>query len=118
MDESAEQWLMDLASGDEATVIRALHQACPCTGSPLLYERYKHQLHALKKDPRPEVRKVALHLEVDALDQLRVHDEQANGFFRNRAGGWGRERELRRADLRQGVREPRRPNHRERRSTG
>ena len=40
MDEEL-QLLADLASDDEATVIRALHSACPCTGSPDLYARYQ-----------------------------------------------------------------------------
>ena len=112
MDEREQRWLNDLASDDEATVVRALHRACPCSGSADLYMRYKHQLHALKKDARPEVRQVALHLEVDALDQLTVHDEQANGFFRGRPDAWFRGRELRSTDMREGYRELPKANRR------
>ena len=51
------------------------------------------------------MRQVALHLEVDALDELRKADERANGYVRNRPGGAGRRGELRRADLHVGVRQ-------------
>jgi hypothetical protein len=41
----------------------------------------------MKKDSRPAVRKVALHLEVDAISELDQDDMEANGFIRNRPGG-------------------------------
>lgn len=94
--------LTALASDDEDVVIKALHQACPCSGSSTFYERHAAALHALKSDPRPAVRAVAIHLEVDALDTLRVQDEEANGFFRNPRGGSGRKGQTRRAAIRQG----------------
>lgn len=47
-------------------------------------------LDALKRDPSPRVRQVALHLEHDALVQLRRADEEAAGYRPNRAGGHGR----------------------------
>ena len=100
----AEQWLEDLESSDPARVVSALHRACPCSGSAELYERYMPILERFKKDPRPEVRQVALHLEVDALEQLVRADERAGGFERNR-GGRRNGRELRRADLRYGLRD-------------
>ena len=104
-----EDWVADLASEDEAVVVRALHQACPCSGSAVLYERFTARLQDLKKDPRPTVRQVALHLEEDALDQLKIQDEQANGYRRNRPGGAGRRGEIKRADIRDGIRTARRP---------
>lgn len=66
-----------------------------------MYEQHKHVLHALKADPRPAVRAVAIHLEKDALDLMAEEDEKANGFVRNAPGGSGR-RETRRAAQRQG----------------
>ena len=103
MDEGA--WLADLQSGDSLRQVRALHAACPCSGSSLLYEQYMPLLHELKKDPRPEVRRVAIHLDEDALEVAVVADERANGFVRNRPGGWGRRREPRRKAVRYGDRE-------------
>lgn len=96
-------WLADLRSGDAARQIRALHAASPCSGSSELYERYMPQLHELKKAPRPQVRKVALHLDQGALEASAVADERASGFRRNRAGGWGREGEPRRKAVRLGL---------------
>lgn len=95
-------WLDDLESDDEALVKRALHAACPCSGSSELYEQYMVILHRFKKDPRPAVRKVAIHLEVDAMERLSMEDEWASGFVRNRPGGGGRRGEVRRPDLRTG----------------
>ena len=97
-----EAWLAELQSGDAARQIRALHRACPCSGSSRLYERYMPLLHAMKKDSRPEVRKVALHLEEDALQVSMMTDERWNGFRRNRPGGWGREGEPRSKRIRYG----------------
>lgn len=98
-------WLADLQSGDLLRQVRALHAACPCSGSSRLYERYMPRLHGLKKDPRPEVRRVAIHLDEDAIEVAVVADERANGFVRNRPGGWGRRREPRRKAVRYGDRE-------------
>ena len=99
-----EQWRTDLESDDEARVISALHDACPCTGSAELYEKFLPILNKFKKDPRAAVRKVALHLEIDALGQLNKDEERGAGFLRNRPGGNGRRREIRRADVRYGER--------------
>ena len=97
-----EAWLADLQSGDAARQIWALHRACPCSGSSRLYERYMPQLHAMKKDRRPDVRRVALHLEEDALQVSMITDERWNGFRRNRPGGWGRKGEPHRKRIRYG----------------
>ena len=101
---SKQAWLSDLESDDESVVISALHSACPCSGSAELYQDFMPLLHRFKKDPRPRIRKVALHLEQDALEQLAVEDEVAGGFRRNRPGGNGRRGETRRAAVRQGLR--------------
>lgn len=98
-------WLADRRSGDATRQTRALHAACPCSGSSELYERYMPQLHELKKDPRSAVRRVALDLVEDALDVSAMADEQGNGFRRNRPGGWGQEGEPRRKVVRLGLRD-------------
>ncbi|MEY2469469.1 MAG: hypothetical protein QOF21_2167 [Actinomycetota bacterium] len=84
---SDERWLVELDSDDEATVISALHAACPCSGSSDRYERYLFILRRFEKDVRPAVRKTALHLQLDAFEELAKEDERADGFVRNRAGG-------------------------------
>ena len=98
------QWLQDLESDDERLVIRALHRSCPCSGSSALYEEFMPILARFKHDHRLEVRKVAIHLEVDALQRLAIEDERAAGWARNsprqrRVGG----REVRRSDIRHGF---------------
>ena len=72
-----DEFLADLASDDEATVIRALHAACPCTGSDERYTVYMDVLHRLKKDPRPKVRGVAIHLDGGRRDDLRANHVDA-----------------------------------------
>lgn len=101
---SEEDSRADLESDDEARVITALHEACPCTGSAELYEKFLPVLNRFKKDSRPAVRKVALHLEVDAFGRLRVDEEEGAGFMRNRPGGNGRRKESRRPHARYGER--------------
>jgi hypothetical protein len=87
------RWLADLASPDERTRMRALRSACPCLGSSATYEEFMGIVAAMKKDPSPAVRRVAIHLEEDALDHLRQEDEHADGYFRNPPGGHGRRRQ-------------------------
>ena len=82
-----EQWLEQLESDEESVVISALHAACPCGGSSERYETYMHVLRRFEKDPRSAVRKVALHLQLDAFEELAKDDERAAGFVRNRPGG-------------------------------
>ena len=53
---SKEQWRAALDSDDEAAVISALHQACPCSGSPALYEAFRARRGAYKTAPRRGVR--------------------------------------------------------------
>ncbi|MGH9224492.1 MAG: hypothetical protein ACRD2W_12100 [Acidimicrobiales bacterium] len=60
----------------------------PLFGFLVLDERYLPLLHEMKEDPDPKVRRVALHLEEDALEVSVVADERANDFERNRPGGW------------------------------
>ena len=102
IDHQHEQLLADLASGEEAVVLKALHAACPCSGSDAFFAQNNAAIRALEKDARPHVRAVAKHVQVDALDQLRQEDERAGGFRRNRPGGSGRRGETRRAAIRQG----------------
>jgi hypothetical protein len=91
-----EQWLADLECDDEAVVISALHAACPCRGSSRRYEGFTAMLQRFQKDPRPAVRKTALHLEYDAFEELTKEDERSAGWVRNRPGGNGRRGERRR----------------------
>jgi hypothetical protein len=100
---SQAEWALGLESDDESVVISALHEACPCSGSFQLYEEFMPILNRFKKDTRPAVRAVALHLEVDALGRLNLHDEQAAGWVRNRPGGQ-RRGEIRNKDIRDGFR--------------
>jgi hypothetical protein len=90
-----EDWLAQLESDDEILVVSALHAACPCRGPARRYEEYMDLLHRFQKDPRPRVRKVALHLEYDAFEELTKDDERAAGWQRNRPGGNGRRGEHR-----------------------
>lgn len=87
--ESADDWRSDLQSPDEATVVSALHAACPCEGDRARdrYEEFMHLVSTFKKDRRPKVRAVALHLERDALEELAKEDERSVGWTRNRPGG-------------------------------
>lgn len=91
-----DDWLARLSWGDEDTRIAALRSACPCNGSSRTYEDFMSLLAALKADPSPRVRQVALHLEYDALVHLRQADEDALGYRRNRPGGHGRRGQPRR----------------------
>lgn len=70
------------------------------SGSYEAYEAHMAVLHRFKKDPRPAVRKVALHLEVDALEELAKQDDRASGWVRNRPVGNGHRGEARRASAR------------------
>jgi hypothetical protein len=89
-----DEWLARLESEDERTVIAALHAACPCSGSSRRFQDYKDLLARLQKDPRPAVRKTALHLEYDAFEELRKDDASAS----DRRGGRRRDA-LRRVGL-------------------
>jgi hypothetical protein len=91
-----DDWLERLQCDDETLVISALHSACPCGGSARRFEEYKQVLERFQKDPRMNVRKVALHLAQDAFEELTKQDEVAAGWIRNRAGGNGKRGELRR----------------------
>ena len=85
-----DEWLNDLGSPDAERRINALHRACPCHGPATEYEEFMPLIAKMKKDSSPAVRKVALHVERDALDQLLVADLRSVGYERNRAGGHGR----------------------------
>lgn len=80
-------FLDSLASDDAEVVVAALHAACPCGGSSERYEAFLDVVRGFEKDPRPAVRKAAMHLQYDAFEELTKDDERAAGFVRNRAGG-------------------------------
>ena len=53
-------------SPDGSVRARALRQSCPCHVSWEVYERVRKDALRLRKDPSPEVRAIANHLEEDA----------------------------------------------------
>ena len=57
----------DLSSPNEDVRAKALRRLCPCHGSFEMYDRYLDVIRAMQKDPSEKVRRVALHLEEDAL---------------------------------------------------
>jgi hypothetical protein len=57
----------DLYSTDEDVRAKALRRLCPCHGSFEMYDKYLDVIRAMQKDPSDKVRRVALHLEEDAL---------------------------------------------------
>lgn len=76
---TTEEWRGALESPDEHEVISALHYACPCSGDRSMYEEFMPVLDRFKKDPRPRVRAVALHLTEDAMQMLAMEDKRAEG---------------------------------------
>jgi hypothetical protein len=54
-------------SPDEHVRLRALHNVCPCGAGFSLDERLLVDVKRLQKDPSPEVRRMALHVEQDAM---------------------------------------------------
>jgi hypothetical protein len=83
------QWMSELLSDDERTRVRALHAACPCSGSMRRWEDYMGLLRQMTKDPSPAVRAVAIHLEEDALGHLQIEDGLAEGVVRYAPGHSG-----------------------------
>ena len=67
-DDSLERFVEeDLFSPDEDVRAKALRRLCPCHGSFEMYDRYLDVIRTMQKDPSEKVRRVALHLEEDAL---------------------------------------------------
>jgi hypothetical protein len=60
--------LARLRSPAAQTRVKALHSICPCTAGFPLYERFRGAIKRLQKDPDPNVRAAALHVEHDACD--------------------------------------------------
>jgi len=57
----------DLYSPDENVRAKALRRLCPCHGSFEMYDKYLDVIRSMQKDESEKVRRVALHLEEDAL---------------------------------------------------
>jgi len=57
----------DLLSEDEDVRAKALRRLCPCHGSFEMYDKYLDVIRQMRKDESDKVRRVALHLEEDAL---------------------------------------------------
>ena len=57
----------DLYSADADVPAKALRRLCPCHGSYDLYDKYLDVIRKMQKDESEKVRRVALHLEEDAL---------------------------------------------------
>ena len=60
--------LAQLWCPDAQVRVRALHSICPCAAGFPLYERLRSAVKQLQKDPDPEVRAAALHVEHDACE--------------------------------------------------
>jgi hypothetical protein len=48
--------------------VRAQHCICPCSAGFQLYERFRSEVKRLQKDPDPDVRAAAVHVERDACE--------------------------------------------------
>lgn len=71
--------LAQLHSANEGDRVRALHRVCPCAAGFLVYERFRGEVRRLQKDPSPQVRAAALHVEQDAclIEELEAGLDQA-----------------------------------------
>jgi len=57
-----------LESQDDEARLRALRQCCPCRSGYSVYEVFRSEVRRLSKDPHPEIRKLALHIEQEACE--------------------------------------------------
>src|ERR1041384_3306444 len=79
-----------LESEDDQIRLRALRQCCPCRSGYSVYEAFRSDVLRLRKDPHPEIRRLALHIEQEAceieskIDRLELAAEQ--GFSAGDAG--------------------------------
>src|SRR5438093_10230075 len=60
--------LADMQSPDEMTRVRAVREVCPCRIPWEQFDRLRKAAKPLQKDPSPEVRANALHIEQDARE--------------------------------------------------
>jgi hypothetical protein len=87
-----------LESSDDQVRLRVLRQCCPCRSGYSVYEAFRSEVWRLRKDPHPEIRKLALHIEQEAcaieskVNRLELGAEQ--GFSAGDAG-WLRDQERR-----------------------
>ena len=77
----------DLWSHDEAVRAKALRRLCPCHGSFEMYDKYYDVIRAMQKDSSERVRKIALHLEEDALvlESMQSRRERSEEALERRA---------------------------------
>ena len=76
--------LAQLHSADPRARVKALHSICPCAAGFPLYERFRSEVKRLQKDPDPDVRAAALHVERDACE---IETIEA-GLDRAQEQGW------------------------------
>jgi hypothetical protein len=57
-----------LRSQDVQVRLKALKRACPCRSGFTAYERLRHDIQRLQKDPDPGVRRAALHIVQEACE--------------------------------------------------
>jgi hypothetical protein len=87
-----------LESPDDQVRLRALRQCCPCRSGYSVYEAFRPEVSRLRKDPHPEIRRLALHIEREAceieskVNRLELATEQ--GFSAGDAG-WLKDQERR-----------------------
>jgi len=92
--------LAQLRSPDEQVRVKALHRVCPCAAGFLIYERFRTEVKRLQKDPSPQVRAAALHVEQDAcgIEALESGlDRAAEQGWRYSDAGWTRAHRRRQA---------------------
>jgi hypothetical protein len=65
-EQQIQQFMADYESDDPRVRARALRRSCPCHVSWEAYEQLRKPALRLRRDPNPEVRAIADHLEEDA----------------------------------------------------
>lgn len=87
-----------LESPDDQVRLRALRQCCPCRSGYSVYEAFRSEVWRLRKDPHPEIRRLALHIEHEACDieskVNRLELAAEHGFSAGDAG-WLKDQERR-----------------------
>jgi hypothetical protein len=87
-----------LESPDDQVRLGSLRQCCPCRSGYSVYEAFRSEVWRLRKDPHPEIRRLALHIEHEAgeieskVNRLELAAEQ--GFPAGDAG-WLKDQERR-----------------------
>ena len=92
--------LAQLRSPNARARVSALHSICPCGAGFPLYERFRSEVKRLQKDPDPDVRAAALHVEHDAceIETIEAGLDRAKGQgWRYGDADWVRKHRLRQA---------------------